>query len=490
MNLCSDLRPRRHRHRAIIAVAMVSAASAILPVHSLCARELPVGNGAELDQALAGARPGDTILLADGSYHDLHVSLRGSGEAGRPITLRAAHPGKATLAGGSSISIRGRWLTLEGIRFDHTSTTPITVRESQNCRVTGCAILRCNPMDNSRMHWIRISGGESQGNRIDHCYTEGKLKDGVVVTVEGDDGKMPQDTRIDHNHFKEVTRAVQNGMETIRIGTSQFAQLDTRAVVEYNLFEECNGDAEIISSKSCGNTFRYNTFRNCDGGLAMRHGHRGLVEGNYFFGNGRPKTAGIRVHGSDHRVINNYLEGLGQFSLALPAGQSKFVPSGHEPTVRCVVAYNTVVDPLGPALVVGEGRSELLDTAPSGTLVANNLFAAARGTLIQQPFRGDMRWLGNFLFIHADANAGELPANGARVYDATLERDADGLLRPRDGSPVLAAAVPLAFAVTDDIEGQPRRPRPDVGADQRSSSPVLRRPLRPADVGPDWLHHP
>jgi len=463
---------------------------AVLPGRGLGAREIPVSNSAELEQALAGAKPGDTVLLADGKYADLRISFRGMGEEGRPITLRALHPGHATLTGMSSVEMRGHWLVLDGLRFDRTSTTPITVRESQNCRVTGCSILRCNPPDKSRLHWIRIAGAECRANRIDHCYTEGKLTDGVVLTVEGDDGKMPLDTRIDHNHFKEVTRAVQNGMETIRIGTSQFGQLDARAVVEYNLFEQCSGDAEIISSKSCGNTYRYNTFRDCDGGVVMRHGHRSLVEGNYFFGNLHPRTAGIRVHGSDHRVLNNYLEGLGQFSLALPAGQSKFVPSGHEPTLRCVVAYNTVVEPLGPALVLGEGRSKLLDTGPNETLLANNLLAASRGTLIQLPFASDTRWVGNLVFAQGEAKVGEIPAAGARVVDPRLERAGDGLWRPHETSPVIGAAVSQLFAVPDDMEGQPRGPRADVGADQRSTGPVLRRPLRSGDVGPAWLPLP
>lgn len=451
------------------------------------ARELTAATGGELQQTLEMAQPGDVVLLADGRYPDLRISFRGAGAEGRPITLRAAHPGKAVLTGSSSVEMRGQWLVLEGLLFDHTTATPITVRESQQCRVTGCALLRCNPPDNTRLHWIRVAGGTSRANRIDHCYTEGKLKDGVVVTVEGDDGKMPQETRIDHNHFKEVTRAVQNGMETIRIGTSQFGQLDAHAVVELNLFEECSGDAEIISSKSCANVYRYNTFRNCDGGVVMRHGHRSVVEGNFFFGNGRPRTAGIRVHGSDHRVLNNYLEGLGQFSLALPAGQSKFVSSGHEPTVRCVVAHNTVVEPAGPALVLGEGRSKLLDTPPEGTVIGNNLLAGSRGTLIQQPFAGETKWGGNLLFARGDAKPGDLPTGGIRVADPKLERGADGLWRPATESPIRGAAIALPFAVPEDLDGQPRTQPADVGADQYSASPIVRRPLRPADVGPAWL---
>ncbi|MCC2671140.1 MAG: hypothetical protein K0Q72_3611, partial [Armatimonadetes bacterium] len=229
-----------------------------------------------------------------------------------------------------------------------------------------------------------------------------------------------------------------------------------------------------------------NTFRDCDGAVTMRHGHRSLIEGNFFFGGVKVRTAGIRLHGTGHRAINNYLEGLGQFSIALPAGQSKFVPSGHEPTIDCVVAHNTIVDPLGPAIVLGADRGKLRDTAPAGSLFANNLILASRGPLVEQLFTGPATWLGNLAFARGDGKAGELPA-GIRHVDPHLERAADGLWRPSAGSPALGAGEPLKFAVPDDLDGQPRSGRPDIGADQRSDAPVARRPLKPADVGPAWL---
>ena len=456
----------------------------------LGAAETRVSTPAELARAISSAKPGDTVVIADGSYVDLKLQLRGAGEEGRPITLRAATPGKVVLTGTSSLEMRGAWLVAEGLRFEQTTVTPITVRESQHCRVTGCAVVRCNPPDKSRLHWIRIAGANSLANRIDHCYTVGKLTDGVVLTVEGDDGKMPLDTRIDHNHFREVVRAVNTGMETIRVGTSQFGQVDSRTVVESNLFEGCSGDAEIISSKSCGNTYRWNTFRECDGAVTMRHGHRSLIEGNFFFGNGKPRTAGIRVHGTGHRVINNYLAGLGQYSIALPAGQSKFVPTGHEPTIDCTVRHNTIVEPAGPAFVLGADRGELRDTAPTGSKIDFNLVLSSRGTLVEQPF-GDPKalWFGNLMFARDAAKSGDLPTNGVRLVDPRLERAADGLWRPAAGSPALGAAEPPGSTPHDDVDGQPRggMALPDVGADQRSDAPILRRPLKPVDVGPAWL---
>lgn len=414
--------------------------------------------------------------------------LRGAGAAGKPITLRAAHPGKAVFTGASSLEVKGAWLVVDGLVFDRCTVGPLTLRDAQNCRVTNCLVRECNPEDRSRIHWVRIAGSASRANRIDHCALEGKRKDGVMLVVDGDEGKIATDTQIDHNLFTKVERAVRNGMETIRVGTSDVAHLDSRTVVEHNLFDDCSGDAEIISSKSCRNVFRYNTFRGCDGGLVLRHGHRSLVEGNFFFGGRRRRTGGVRVHGSDHRVVNNYLQGLGLFSISLPAGQSNALAAGHQPTVNCVVAHNTVADAAGPAIVLGAEQGEDgRDRPPSGLLV-NNLVTAARGALVEATAGASIRWAGNLLFGPADVERG-LAAGAAGVLfkDPRLTAGADELWRPSAASPALGAAAAVPFAVPLDIDGQKRPARADIGADQRSNAAIIRRPLTSGDVGPAWM---
>ena len=59
-------------------------------------------------------------------------------------------------------------------------------------------------------------------------------------------------------------------------------------IVEHNLFEDCDGDPEIVSIKSSDNIIRHNTFRGSYGTLSLRHGNRNKLESNYFFGNGKP----------------------------------------------------------------------------------------------------------------------------------------------------------------------------------------------------------
>ena len=40
--------------------------------------------------------------------------------------------------------------------------------------------------------------------------------------------------------------------------------------------------------------------------------------------------------------------------------------------------------------------------------------------------------------------------------------------------------------VREDIDGQARTGKLDVGCDQRSDRPITHRPLTPRDVGPSW----
>jgi hypothetical protein len=60
-----------------------------------------------------------------------------------------------------------------------------------------------------------------------------------------------------------------------------------------------------------------------------------------------------------------------------------------------------------------------------------------------------------------------------------------GLMRLTASSPAVDVADPAYFPfVVDDIDGQPRTTA-DIGADELSTAPVLRRPLTTADVGPE-----
>ena len=260
-----------------------------------------VRNVEEFNQAVKDAQPGDRIVLANGIWKDAELVFTGTGTEEKPITLTVEEKGKVSLEGQSNLRMSGEYLVVEGLVFKngYTPTSEvITLRTDEkslcnNCRVTECVIDNYNnPERFEEDYWVIIYG---KNNRFDHNYLTGKRNIGVTLAVRlNTEESRANHNRIDHNYFGQRPVLGSNGGETLRIGTSHFSLTNSNTVVEFNYFDRCNGEHEIISNKSCQNTFRYNTFNECQGTLTMRHGNETLVESNYFFGNGKANTGGIR----------------------------------------------------------------------------------------------------------------------------------------------------------------------------------------------------
>ncbi len=73
-----------------------------------------------------------------------------------------------------------------------------------------------------------------------------------------------------------------NGSETLRIGTIHYSMENSKTIIRNNYFYRCNGGTEIISSKSCQNTFTNNVFYKSEGSFTLRHGYENTVAENIF----------------------------------------------------------------------------------------------------------------------------------------------------------------------------------------------------------------
>src|SRR5690554_4373081 len=101
----------------------------------------------EVYGAVKRLKPGDTLLLEDGAYNGLNLIVTCSGEAGSPITIKAANPGAVFITGDARVELRGQHLILKGLFFkdgdrDVTQWKPhgpglVAIYGSHN-RVTGC----------------------------------------------------------------------------------------------------------------------------------------------------------------------------------------------------------------------------------------------------------------------------------------------------------------------------------------------------------------
>jgi poly(beta-D-mannuronate) lyase len=435
--------------------------------------EFPVSSPAEILRASAEAKPGDTLVMKDGPWENGAIVFDAHGAPGKPITLRAATSGKVVLSGKSSVIIGGAHLVVSGLLLQSGTATGDGIKlAGRNNRITDCAVV-----GGDYKFFVHLFGAS---NRMDQCYLAEKTNDAPTLQIEVEG--QPNFHRIDRNYFGHRPPLGRNGGETIRVGYSHQSMTNSGTLVEHNLFERCDGELEIISNKSCENTFRANTFLDCAGMLTLRHGNRCVVDGNFFLGHHKRGTGGIRVIGEDHVAINNYFDGVENGGFWITSGISNSELKGYFQARNCLIAFNTFVDSRGPAIQLDAGFGSSGRTLqPENITIANNIFSLSEGRLLNGTEGGKgYHWMGNLA-----AGTGAHP--GIRFLDPKLEKAKNGLWRPAQDSPAKDSAEGSFPVVKHDVDGQPRNVRADVGCDEMSASPGTNAPLTAADVGPLWL---
>ena len=349
--------------------------------------------------------------------------------------------GKVTLEGQSNLRMAGEYLAVEGLVFKngYTPTSEvISMRRNKkelcnNCRVTECVIDNySNPERFDSDYWVGIYG---KNNRFDHNYLVGKRNVGVTLAVRLDTEESRENNHlIDHNYFGHHQVLGSNGGETLRIGTSHHSLTNSNTIVEYNYFDRCNGEHEIISNKSCQNTFRYNTFYECQGTLTMRHGNETLVESNYFFGNGKANTGGVRIINETQKVINNYCEGLTGYrfrgALVIMNGVPNSPINRYFPVINSEASNNTFVNCDYIQLCAGSDAER--SAVPQNTIVNNNIFYNEKKDdlfTVYDDISG-ISFNGNIL----SENIPSIASNGFIQKKVEFQRDKNGILLPSDKS--------------------------------------------------------
>lgn len=351
------------------------------------AKDIPVTDPA----ALPAAQPGDTLILPEGEFKDVALLFIGTGTKAAPITLKAATPGKTIFTGTSTLKLSGQHLVVEGLHFkepDPAISDLIMFRKdsktlASHCRLTHCAITSTLKEDGTKeSRWLGLYG---QGNRVDHCTITGKTGKGTTFVVWLGDGSHGGH-QIDHNYFGPREKLGKNGGETIRVGDSKTSMMKADCIIEHNLFEKCNGEAECISNKSCGNLYRDNTFLNVSGTLTLRHGNGCTVERNVFTGNNINGTGGVRVIGEDHIVRGNYFENLtgddARSSICLMMGIPNSPANRYFQVKRAQIIGNMIVNSEHPVLI-GLDDDKTATLAPVDTVFEGNLISSPEHPAIE-----------------------------------------------------------------------------------------------------------
>jgi hypothetical protein len=452
----------------------------------------------ELERALLNVQPGQVIEIADGEYdlgRPFYIRNKRA-TAEKPIIVRAQNRGQAIIAGNSSFWLdSSSYIVIDGLQFRtaQMSSNGLRIQNSDHSRVTRSHFALVEPIgnkDDPSRHWLLINGFESTANRIDHNLFERKRTVGNFITIAGDDTRVAQHNRIDHNHFLDIMYIGSGGNEAIRIGNSYTSTSDAYTIIERNLFERCNGEGEIISIKSGSNAIRYNTFLESEGAVTFRHGNNTSVYGNYFIGNGKPNTGGVRVYGADHKVYNNYFIGLAgtgvraALSLGMADVENQVTVMDYWQVERLLVANNTFINNKANVGVVSTGSYSL---APKGVLMINNLFVTnTTDPVVNLQNSPQITWVNNMVQLGSGGTLGiAADTTEIRPTDLQLSQNTNGYYIDAN-SPAIDAAV-LLPEVTVDIEGKLRGGKPDVGAFEYAGYPLLQGPLTAADVGPEAI---
>ncbi len=398
----------------------------------------------ELNSAMKSVVPGDTIIMQNGTWTDANILFEAQGTKEKPIVLVAQEAGKVFLEGESSLRIAGEHLVVSGLYFRNGKTigeAAIVFRKSgsnvaNNCRVTNCVIESYNQDDRFRRdNWVVLYG---KNNRFDHNYLGGKLNAGVTLVVRLNHEKNRENNhKIDHNYFGERPQLGSNGGETMRVGVSTYSLMPSNTTIENNYFEYCSGETEIVSIKASDNVIRNNTFYECQGSLVMRHGDRNLVEGNYFIGNKKPNTGGIRIINKGHIVRNNYLQGLTgdrfRSALAVMNGVPNSAINRYHQVNGVIVEKNFFID--CDNIEFGVGSDNERTAVPINTIVKDNLFYNPDNEVVFKEL-DDVKGIDfqNNQFVNS---SGKFEYRGFSKSEAKLVVDENGLLKSESFNPKL-----------------------------------------------------
>lgn len=416
---------------------------------------------AEFNDAIKSAKPGDTVVLANGVWQDFEIAFKAEGTEKEPIKLTAQTKGEVILSGKSSLKLGGKYLEVSGLVFkDGYSPTGEVISYridketlAYHSRVTEVVIDNFNnPERFEADFWVMMYG---KHNRFDHSHLVGKRNVGVTMAVRLDQEESRENYhQIDHNYFGPRPNLGSNGGETLRIGTSHYSLSNSFTTIENNYFDRCNGELEIISNKSGSNIIRGNVFFESRGTLTLRHGNDNVVENNILIGGGLDHTGGIRLINARQTIKNNYMEALAGYrfggGLVVMNGVPNSPINRYHQVKDSFVENNSIINV--DHIQLGAGSDPERSAIPENTSFKNNAIFH-EGNKDTFTIYDDMSGI-NFSNNITNERSSFKIKEGFEHKSFTMSRAANGLLYPDD--PSLAA-----IGVSKDLKPITKN---DVGA--------------------------
>ena len=414
----------------------------------------------DLSDAIQDAVGGDEIIVTgDGEINLKNVCFDS------PVLIRSAVVGGIKLDKAAITDSQN--IILQGFVFGpNDESTLVKIANSKNIKILrntfdhkGITDGQTSVVLTQSSEKIAIAYNEFLDKDVISVDEDGQINSGSYIKFQYDDDAktMTKEAHIHHNYFKNIVPYVKSGntapegdsdREAIVFGDSGSQDVETNHLVEYNLFEDTDGENEIITVKTSNNTFSNNTFLNSMGSLSFRLGHDNKAINNYFYGVGDStlvtdanyETGGIRVYGANHTVSNNYMENLSGTSWRSPilidSGDVSDSSNGnsHEAPTNVSVIDNTLVNNVGGGIYIGRDNYTIV---PKNITISGNLVTGTEGSLFNNYAANDSNtWSGNQSY-----------ATGSAVDNADGTLGA-GELEVLSSEPTIIVPTPLS---TDDV---------------------------------------
>ena len=489
-----------------------------------------VATKTNLQSKYTAALPGDTVIVANGTYDWGQLILTNSNgtQTSNWIVIKAQSLNGVVFTGSTYMQFGGKRMMITGFKFANGNvgfndviqfrSSTSNSANSSYCRLnnitienyssdsTGAAAGLPTASDNK---WVSIYGVH---NRVDHCTFIDKTNGGATVVVWYDNSNYPQQSTstyhlIDSNYFNKRSFVSGNGGESIRVGVGNCSSTYGYNIVEYNLFENMRqADPEVLSNKSGRNIYRYNTIKNCFGGITLRRGRYCSVYGNFIIVTDPAVVDGygIRIIDKGHKVFNNYIEGVlgSKNSFTVYKGPISFYNgfysindttdpnhvNSYMPSDSSTAAFNTIVNCQGGAgIYLGFTDNGNNTYQPLGLNISNNLIKMTSGKAAYNPSTNTQ--LGYFAegnIYKAPSSLGLTSSTGFTSATLNFGSITNGILTPpslvQDASINTNTYLNLLNGL--DINGKTRSSIYDVGCmELNGAGTAIASPLDSTQVG-------
>lgn len=324
-----------------------------------------IGTQDEWAAALERAQPGDHIVIRDGRYADrrFEVPEQIVGRREAPLTIRPESAGGVTFTGRTRINLRGSFLRFAGFRFDEVEEYAVNVIGDDNT-VAGL-VFSDSGSRRSPFPPIVAIHFQADRNTVEHSVFVGNTSMGISVRVGEVEANTPRQNVIRGNHFERIRRETRNGREPIQLGQGGHGRRAlTETLVEYNTFYRADGDRELISNKTAGNTIRRNIAVDSRAAIVLRGGDSCIVEENILLGT----DGGVRISGANHVVRNNVALLTKNFGILVTNG------SRHYARVADTVITNNTIVARRRAFVFARFNNDPDAPLAEGNRIERNLF--------------------------------------------------------------------------------------------------------------------